>query len=124
MKEQSNEATLINEQKSICEKYGAAFMDAPLNLKVGISESVKEGIQPINGLRHFPKGDTTGWYIWAGEYSDSPDFFKPLHVEHLDKWSSLIKPFLGLEPGYRFLIAENGNYVDVWEDLSLLDIVE
>lgn len=116
--------SLIDKQKMICEKYGANYKESPFELKIGISLNVKEGVQPIHGLRHFPKDDTTGWYIWAGEYSDSPDFFKPLHIEHLDRWSSLIKPFLGLEPGYRFLIAENGNYVDVWEDLSLLDVVE
>lgn len=122
MKELSNREDLINEQKSICKKYGAAFVGAPSDLKIGISESVRKGIEPINGLRYFPKGDTAGWYIWAGEYSDSPDFFKPLHIEHLQEWNILIMPFLGLEPGYRFLIAENGNHIDVWQDLSLLEV--
>lgn len=115
---------IIKQQKIICEKYKAAFLESPNYLKVGISPSVKEGLQPIHGLRHFPTDGTSGWYIWAGEYSDDPDFFKPLNIEHLSDWNQLIIPFLGLEPGYRFLIAENGNYVDVWEDLTLLDVVE
>ncbi len=119
-----NKMNIIEQQKTICEKYGANFIESPLELKVGISLNVKEGIEPIHGLRHFPSGDTTGWYIWAGEYSDDPNFFQPLHIEHLDDWNQLIAPFLGLEPGYRFLIAENGNYVDVWEDLSLLDSID
>ncbi len=42
---------------------------------MGISFNVKEGIEPIHGLRHFPTKDTSGWYIWAGDYSDDPDFF-------------------------------------------------
>jgi hypothetical protein len=116
--------SVIELQKSICDKYGAGFVEAPLNFKVGISNNVKLGVEPLNGLRHFPSGDTSGWYIWAGEYSDAPDFFKPLHIEHIEERSSLLIPFLGLEPGYRFLIAEKGNYTDVWEDLSLLDVVE
>jgi hypothetical protein len=29
--------------------------------------------------------------------------------------------FLGLPPGFRFLIGEN-NYEDVWEDKSLLEV--
>ena len=124
MKEKKIDNIIESKQREICEKYGANFVGTPLSLKVGISENVKLGVEPINGLRHFPSGDTSGWYIWAGEYSDAPDFFKPLHAEHLNKWSDLIIPFLGLEPGYRFLIAEKGNYVDVWEDLSLLDVVE
>ncbi|AXP80079.1 hypothetical protein CJ739_986 [Mariniflexile rhizosphaerae] len=124
MSKHNNEIDLINEQKRICKKYGTAFVEAPLNSKIGISDNVLEGVQPINGLRHFSNGDTTGWYIWAGEYSDAPDFFKPLHIKHLNELNSLIMPFLGLEPGYRFLIAEGGDYVDVWEDLSLLDVID
>jgi hypothetical protein len=88
---------------------------------VGISLNVKNGLQPINGLRHPPEGDTTGWYIWAGEdFSDDPDFFVPLHVKHLNEWCPEIVKYLGLPPGWRFLIAND--YEDVWEDPSLLDI--
>lgn len=80
----------------------------------------KVGLQPINGLRHLPEGDTTGWYIWAGEKMESDDdFFKPLHVEHLLDWCPDIKKYLGLPPGWRFLVA--GDYEDVWYDESLLD---
>ena len=111
----------ILEQKNICEKYGAIFFESPPELKVGISLNVKNGLQPLNGLRHPPEGDTTGWYIWAGEdFSDDPDFFVPLHVKHLDEWCPKIVKYLGLPPGWRFLIA-NG-YEDVWEDPSLLNI--
>ncbi|MEX0273784.1 MAG: hypothetical protein AB3N16_05345 [Flavobacteriaceae bacterium] len=115
---------LIEKQKNICLKYSSSFRESPKGFKVGISDSVKDGVQPIHALRHFPSDDTTGWYIWAGEYSDDPDFFKPLHVEHLDKWCPLILPYLGLDAGWRFLIAEDGNYVDIWEDLSLLDAID
>ncbi|WP_449546254.1 immunity protein Imm33 domain-containing protein [Kordia jejudonensis] len=59
----------------MCDKYGSSFFETPLEIKVGISFNVKEGIEPIHGLRHFPTKDTSGWYIWAGDYSDDPDFF-------------------------------------------------
>ena len=106
-------------QKAICNKYHAAYIETPANLKVGISLNVKSGIYPINGLRHYPEGDTTGWYIWGGEYSDADDFFKPLHVEHLREWCPEAIKYLGLPPGYRFLLGEN-NYEDVWKDETLL----
>ena len=62
-------------QEAICRKYGVSFTPAPDNLKVGVARNVRNGILPINGLRHPPEGDTTGWYIWAGEQlSDDPDF--------------------------------------------------
>jgi len=108
-------------QKTICGKYGCAFYAAPLELKVGIAVNVRDGIMPINGLRHLPVKDTTGWYIWAGEdFSSAPDFFKPLHVEHLSEWCPQVQKYLGLPPGWRFLIA--GDYEDVWYDASLLTV--
>lgn len=68
---------LIMEQIKICEKYGAKFLEANINLKVGISENIIDGtIMPLNALRHLPEVDTTGWYIWAGnEISDDENFF-------------------------------------------------
>lgn len=76
---------------------------------------------PLNGLRHAADGDTIGWYIWAGEeLSQDPDFFEPVHVAHLAELCPAALPFLGLPPGWRFLVA--GEHVDVWEDRSLLDV--
>lgn len=107
-------------QKEICKKYNAEFLSSPNELKLGIASNVKGKVIPINGLRHLPEGDTTGWYIYAGEIlSDDPNFFNPLHVAHLDDWCPQIKKYLGLAPGWRFLIA--GDYEDVWFDESLLE---
>lgn len=76
--------SLKYEQMQVCEANGVSHFASPSNLKVGIALNVREGIQPINGLRHPPEGDTTGWYFWAGEeLSDDPDFFKPMHVERV-----------------------------------------
>lgn len=108
-------------QKDLCKQYETEFLSSPNHLKVGIATNVLEGVVPINGFRHPPEGDTTGWYIYAGEeLSDDSDFFKSLHVEHLDDWCPQIKKYLGLAPGWRFLIA--GDYEDVWFDESLLEV--
>ncbi|MEQ1698563.1 MAG: hypothetical protein ABMA25_00550 [Ilumatobacteraceae bacterium] len=83
--------------------------------------NVRDGLVPLNGLRHPPEGDTTGWYLWAGEeLSQEDDFFVPLHVEHLVQWCPDALPSLGLPPGWRFLIAPG--YEDGWYDESLLDV--
>lgn len=109
------------QQRATCEQYGAEFVPCPPRLKVGIALNVRDGTLPINGLRHREEGDTTGWYIWAGgEPSSDPDFFQPLHVEHLQSWCPLILRFLGLAPGWRFLVTED--YEDVWKEPSLLDV--
>ncbi|MCG7537887.1 hypothetical protein [Pseudoalteromonas sp. OOF1S-7] len=63
-------------QKALCKELGTEYYPTPRDLKVGISLNVRDGVVPINGLRHSPEGDTTGWYIYAGEeLPDSPDFF-------------------------------------------------
>jgi len=109
------------QQIEVCKKYNASFVDAPIFMKVGIAFNVKEGLMPINGLRHPIEGDTSGWYIWAGEeFSEDPNFFIPLHIEHLADWCPEVIKYLGLAPGWRFLFAPG--YEDVWEDKSLLEI--
>ena len=65
--------------------------------------------------------ETSGWYIWCGEeYSKASDFFSPTHAKHIYKEYPTLTKYLGLPPGYRFLIA--GDYVDVWYDASLLEV--
>lgn len=110
-----------HEQMEICRKFSVNYIPSPDNFKVGISRNIREGKMPINGLRHPLEGDTSGWYIWAGEYSEDPNFFVPLHIEHLKEWCPLVLKYLGLPPGYRFLVNNEG-YEDVWEDLELLNL--
>ena len=116
------EQRLSVEQEALCLRYGVAFVPSPSSLKVGIARNVRGGVLPLNGLRHPPQGDTTGWYIWAGDGdpSEATDFFEPLHVEHLAEWCPSLMRFLGLPPGWRFLVA--GDYEDVWEDPKLLEV--
>jgi hypothetical protein len=110
---------MSDRQLDICRRFGVVPTPAPALMKVGISENVRHGLIPINGLRHSPQGDTTGWYIWAGEeLSSAPDFFQPVHVEHLIDWCPDVIPYLQLPPGWRFLLAPGAE--DVWEDPSLL----
>lgn len=107
-------------QREICQRYGTFFVASPSDLKVGISENAKLGLVPLSGLRHVPEGGATGLYIWRGEeLSQSPDFFRPLHVAHLETWCPEALPLLGLAPGWRFL--QVGDYVDVWFDNTLLE---
>ena len=82
------------QQMLVCSQYKTEFVSSPSHLKVGIALNVRSGISPIHGLRHPPEKDTTGWYIWAGEdLSENPEFFQPLHVEHLEEWCPAIQNF-------------------------------
>ena len=88
------------------------------SLKVGIALATV-GETPINGLRHSPMGDVSGWYLWGGTHlASDPDFFAPLHASHLGEYLPEVIPYLSLPAGYRFLIAPQ--YEDVWFDEDLL----
>ena len=113
------DVTIEISQLKLCRKYDAKFCSSPIHHKIGIALNIREGVLPINGLRHPPDGDSTGWFIYGGEeLSSDEDFFKPLHVEHIGDWCPQIRKYLGLAPGWRFLIADD--YEDVWFDSSLL----
>jgi hypothetical protein len=110
-------------QKSICARFGSTFIPSRGSFKVGISSNLLSHAwkYPLNGLRHIPTGDTSGWYIWAGsgELSQADNYFKPLHIEHLPEYCPEVLPYLGLAPGWRFLLAPD--HEDVWFDQMLFN---
>ncbi|MCF6404401.1 hypothetical protein L3C95_16000 [Chitinophaga filiformis] len=111
-------------QKAICKQYGALYFPAPFDKMIGVAiESFKEkNVMPINGLRHPIESETSAnWYIWAGDYSEADDFFKPMHIYHLLEFCPQALLYLGLPPGWRFLFDDN-QYEDVWYDEQLLNI--
>jgi hypothetical protein len=91
-------------------------------LILGASRSVIDGTAkwPIHGLRHPADGETSGWYVWSGEFSDADDFFEPWHHAHVvERWPQLLH-LLDLPPGSRFLVVPG--FEDVWQDPTLLDV--
>ena len=110
------------QQIDICKKYKTSFLQIEYFHKVGISKEINRQRYPINGRRHPPIADTTGWYIWFGNEppTEDEDYFVPLHVDHLLELCPEVLPYLGLSPGWRFLLAPD--YEDVWFDKNLLDI--
>ena len=109
------------EQRSVCVRFGVEAWAVDPNLKAGVAANVRQGLTPLNGLRHPPTNGTSGWYLWAGEeFSEDERFFLPHHQRHLDEWCPEAIPYLALPPGWRFLIAPGCE--DVWFDASLLQV--
>jgi hypothetical protein len=106
-------------QIKVCGRIGAAFVPSSPRSTVGLAIDTLAK-QPIHGLRHLAVAGTTGWFVWAGEWSDDPAFFKSVHVEHLDRVCPEILPYLGLAPGWRFLIAPG--HEDVWFEQSIVHV--
>lgn len=108
-------------QVAVCAEYGVEPNPPAASSRCGVSAGVGGSQVPLNGLRHPVAGDSNGWYLWTGEtLSDSDDFFQPLHLAHLRDHAPEVLPYLGLPPGWRFLIAPG--YEDVWFDENLLVI--
>ena len=106
--------------EDICERFEVCPAAPEPQSIVGIAVQTLTQ-RPVTGLRHPPEGDTNGWYIWCGEFSEADDFFEPLHVEHLKEYLPQVRRYLSLPPGFRFLFDNNG-YEDIWFDDSLLDV--
>ena len=99
-------SSLEDQQRVVCEKFGVDFDPPRQQSKVGMSRDARSDIQPLNGLRHPPQGDSNGWYIWRGTaLSDADGYFQPFHVEHVVEECPEALNLLALPPGWRFLIA-------------------
>jgi hypothetical protein len=103
----------------MCELYSATFTPAQDLVNSGFALGTLDQ-RPIHGLRHPIASDTTGWFIWCGDYSAAKDFFKPVHTTHVIESLPEIAALLGLPPGYRFLVAQD--HQDVWFDATLLNV--
>jgi hypothetical protein len=97
---------LAYRQRRVCRRVGVEPMPpAPVD-KCGVSEGVLLGAPYVQGLRCPPDRGTCGWYFTAGDdYSEDPDFFKPLHVAHLAQYCPDVLPYLALPPGWRIIIG-------------------
>ena len=115
------ESDVQTSQREVCHRYGTEFVPYHASDKLGLSANVRSGLKPLNGLRHPPHRGTSSWYIWAGvDLRRTPDFFKPIHVRHIADVCPAVVPYLGLPPGWRFLISEG--HEDVWFDEELLKV--
>jgi len=91
---------------AMCTRVGATPDPPPSTSRLGIAPNARQSdLWPLNGLRHRP---------------DPADFFESLHTSHLRDWCPDAIRFLGLPPGWRFLVAPG--HEDVWYDATLLNV--
>jgi hypothetical protein len=90
---------LWDQQHEVCAKYGAVCLPADIGSIAGVARTIGSGLLPVNGLRHPPTDDTSGWYLWAGDFSTEDNFFEPIHVLHVADRAPEVMIYLGLPPG-------------------------
>lgn len=107
-------------QQQLCADHEVPWTPPAGGAIVGVARDVGVGTWPVHGLRLPIEGTACGWYLWAGggALDQSQDYFEPVHVEHLYERCPEVLPYLGLPPGWRFLIAPG--HFDVWDDPGLL----
>ena len=109
---------LTSVQRQTCIDHEAKYMMCHPDLRLGLAANVTTSSRQLHGVRVLPVGDACGWYIWSGdELAEPPDFFIPLRAQSLETWAPLALPYLGLPPGWRFSLSEDG--VKVWQDTTL-----
>jgi hypothetical protein len=107
-----------NDQARVCARAGVPPMELDPETVIGVGPL---DLRPLNGLRHPPNGQSSGWYIWSGgEIPSDPDFFRPIHVSHLREIAPEAMAYLALPPGWRFQVAPD--HEDVWADDQLLTV--
>ena len=115
---------VLQAQREVCLRHGVEHCPTRPDLKVAIN--LDGDSYPINGLREPLDAEfdaLAGWWIWNGERVESQDDFSrlewnSLHASHIASHCLDVLPYLGLPPGWRFLIAPG--HEDVWEDPTLL----
>lgn len=115
----NSDNSLLFRQKEICDKYNSPFFSCGKDEISGIALLSLNEV-PIYGVRRVRAGGACGWFLWGGDRSDADDFFSPVHLGHLEEIIPLVLPYLGLAPGFKFIIDKNG-YEDVWYDPEELD---
>lgn len=106
--------SLIGQQKFICEKANSDFYPLDSNTMVAIALDTI-GQMPIYGLRYpLVESNNIGWFIYCGEYCEDADFFKPVHISHLEEILPQVLPYLALQENFAFVI-DNEGYEDIYQ---------
>jgi hypothetical protein len=103
-------------QQDVCGNIGAQFLVCDHSLKIELAEILIHDVFPSTATSP-TRGRNGGMVHLVGRnLSDAPDFFVPLHAIHLHERCPEILKYLGLAPGWRFLIAPG------YEDVCMMQI--
>lgn len=107
--------SVIDVQKFNCMKFNSKFVQTSKNEMVAVAlDSL--GKIPITGIRNvLEEGENISCFFYCGEFSEDDDFFKPIHISHLENYLPEVIPYLALGEGFRFVIDKQG-HEDVWKE--------
>lgn len=104
-------------QINICQKYNLEMLPPEPMVALALTSLNK---MPIYGCRvKVTENENISWFFHCGEYSDTDDFYSPIHTSHLETLLPFVIPYLYLPSNTRFIIDDKG-YEDVWIENSLV----
>ena len=108
------------DQRRLCQRVGCdpQYVDGPET--VAASAGVFGPDWPVIAIRHRAIGDMCGWYLWTGEFSAEPGFFRPVQAEEVWAARPELTGYLALPAGHGFVVAPG--YEDVWQDPTLRNV--
>ena len=113
------------QQRLLCRQEGCIYHPSESDSILGLAIATI-GKLPVTGLRRMPLVDANGWHVWCGDHPLAYDdflrlpqnFFSHITPRELIAHCPEAVKFLGLPPGYRFLVA--GDHIDIWYDGDIL----
>lgn len=111
--------SIIDMQREVCKRFGATHYASDENNTVYFAGET-QGLLPVHGERVRGGENQSGWYVWCGgNRFDRDDFFQEMSVFEFAGRVPLAYSFLGLPPGFKFLVA--GGHQRAWLEEGLLE---
>jgi len=99
----------IQEQKEICDMYGATFSPPLPDQLIAISKRVLDGFPLAAGVRYKDASkDKSGWIVYASDSEEDTSEFVGIHTGHLARTHPAVARHLALPVGWRFAL-ESGS---------------
>jgi hypothetical protein len=93
------------EQKALCEMYGAIFSPPLPNQLIAISKRVLDGFPLAAGVRNNDAAkDRSGWIVYSIDSEEDRSEFVGIHTDHLVKSHPAVARHLALPVGWRFAL--------------------
>lgn len=109
-------ASLIEQQKAICDAHAVTTVFSLTNQMVAVSDGVMTGKLPIEGVRYPSPEHMSGWWITTDDFNRNTDEIKTVHMGHIISTRPDIRCMLALPYGFRFAFGET---TEIWFDQNV-----
>jgi hypothetical protein len=108
----------IQEQREICEIYGATFSPPLPGQLIAISKRVLGGFPLAAGVGYmYASKEKSGWIVYASDSEEDTAEFVGIHTDHLAQTHPAVARHLALPVGWRFAVEPGSE--QAWFDAEV-----